>query len=114
MAAIGKFYLKKENLEMLIKKIDSFGGKGINIDVAFNDELSTYGDNVSVSISQTKEEREQKVRRVYIGNGQVTWAKGECKTAKELGADEIKDRAKRQEIAERVPVGNEDTGDLPF
>jgi hypothetical protein len=42
-----------------------------NFTVAINDEANQYGQNVSAYDSQTKEEREAKKPKAYIGNGNV-------------------------------------------
>lgn len=46
-------------------------GSYINITMFINDENDQYGNNASVIISQTKEEREAKTPRVYLGNGRT-------------------------------------------
>jgi len=52
------------------------GAKGTycNITISLNDEIDTYGNNVSVYEEQTKEERDQKAPRNYLGNGKVFWS----------------------------------------
>lgn len=50
------------------------GKKWLNIQIALNDEIDTYGNNVGISINQTKEEREAKEKKVYLGNGKVVWS----------------------------------------
>lgn len=46
-------------------------GKFIDLNIYVNDEPSQYGDNVSIALAQTKEEREAKTPRQYIGNGKT-------------------------------------------
>ena len=46
----------------------SNGAKYLNVVVWINDEPDQYGNNVSVQISQSKEERDNKVKATYIGN----------------------------------------------
>jgi len=46
-------------------------GSYINITMFINDEVDQYGNNASVILSQTKEEREAKTPRVYLGNGRT-------------------------------------------
>jgi len=46
-------------------------GSYINITMFINDENDQFGNNASVIISQTKEEREAKTPRVYLGNGRT-------------------------------------------
>tara|TARA_R110002050_G_scaffold83342_2_gene178119 strand:+ start:364 stop:654 length:291 start_codon:yes stop_codon:yes gene_type:complete len=48
--------------------------------IAVNDD-TRYGNNVSLSDSQTKEEREAKAKKTYFGNGQVVWTNNEIKLA---------------------------------
>ena len=44
------------------------GAKYLNIVVWINDEADKYGNNASIQISQSKEEREAGVKATYIGN----------------------------------------------
>lgn len=46
-------------------------GSYINVTMFINDEVDQYGNNTSVIVSQTKEEREAKTPRVYLGNGRT-------------------------------------------
>lgn len=41
--------------------------------MSINDKQDDYGNNASVWIAQTKEERESKQPKKYVGNGKVTW-----------------------------------------
>jgi hypothetical protein len=52
-----------------------------NFTVSVNDEANQYGQNVSLTDSQTQEEREAKKPKVYLGNGNVVWTNGEIKIA---------------------------------
>jgi hypothetical protein len=44
------------------------GAKFLNVVVWINDEADRYGNNASIQISQSKEEREAGVKATYIGN----------------------------------------------
>jgi hypothetical protein len=68
------------NLENLPKEKFVKGKKGTyyNLTVSVNDETNDYGSNVSAYDSQTKEERDAKKTRNYIGNGKVVWTDGKC------------------------------------
>ena len=44
------------------------GAKYLNVVVWINDEADQYGNNASIQISQTKEEREAGEKSTYIGN----------------------------------------------
>jgi hypothetical protein len=47
-------------------------GKWLNITISVNNETK-YGNNCGVYESLTKEEREAKDKRNYLGNGKVVW-----------------------------------------
>ena len=56
--------------------INSKNGRAyINLTMSCNNE-TRFGNNTSVSVRQTKEERESKATKQYIGNGQVVWTDG--------------------------------------
>jgi len=44
------------------------GAKYLNVVVWLNDEADKYGNNASIQISQSKEERDAGVKAIYIGN----------------------------------------------
>ena len=44
------------------------GAKYLNVVVWINDEADQYGNNASIQISQSKEEREAGAKSIYIGN----------------------------------------------
>jgi len=66
-----------------------------NFTIGVNDESNQWGQNVSATDSQTKEEREAKKPKSYLGNGNVIWTDGNIKladkkvevTAKEVESD---------------------------
>jgi hypothetical protein len=66
-----------------------------NFTIGLNDESNQWGQNVSATDSQTKEEREAKKPKMYLGNGNVVWTDGNIKladkkvevTAKEVESD---------------------------
>ena len=59
------------------KIIDGKKGKYLPVTITLNDEVDQFGNQGPVIISQTKEEREGKVDKVYLGNVQVVWTNGE-------------------------------------
>jgi hypothetical protein len=75
------------------------GKKGVYYEfiVSLNDDTNQYGQNVSISDSQTLEEREAKKPKLYLGNGEVVWTNDMIKLAK-------------KEVTQEEPV----TNDLPF
>ena len=51
-------------------------GKYLPITITINDELGNYGDNGPIIVEQSKEEREAKTDKVYLGNVKVVWTNG--------------------------------------
>jgi hypothetical protein len=70
-----------------------------NFTVSVNDESNQWGQNVSLTDSQTKEEREAKKPKSYLGNGTVVWTNGTIQLAE-----------KKEGVATKEVVGS----DLPF
>lgn len=66
------------NLDKLdkTKVIKGKNGTYYNLTVSVNDETSQFGDNVSLFNTQTKEERDAKAAKSYVGNGKVVWTDG--------------------------------------
>jgi len=54
-------------------------GKYLPISITLNDELDQFGNQGPVIVSQTKEEREAKTPKVYLGNVKLVWTNGEVK-----------------------------------
>ena len=51
-------------------------GKYLPITITLNDELDQFGNQGPVVVEQTKEEREAKVPKTYLGNVKVVWTNG--------------------------------------
>lgn len=64
------------------------GEKGtyLNITIAINDEVDQYGNQAGIYESQSKEERESKVKKNYLGNGKIAWSSEGGSTAKSAPA----------------------------
>ena len=75
-----------------------------NFTVSLNDETNQWGQNASAWDSQTKEERDAKKNRDFIGNGKVVWTDGNCVTA---------ERVEKEDTAASQPKQDE-VEDLPF
>jgi hypothetical protein len=70
-----------------------------NFTIGVNDEANQFGQNVSLTDSQTKEEREAKKAKNYIGNGNVVWTDGNIVAVK------------KENVAEKAQTVSDD---LPF
>ena len=88
------------NVENLPKEKFVKGKKGVyyNFTISVNDDTNQFGQNVSAFDSQTKEEREAKKPKQYIGNGKVLWTDGKSTKAQQ----------------EAQPQDNDNNVDLPF
>jgi len=88
------------NVENLPKEKFVKGKKGVyyNFTISVNDDTNQFGQNVSAFDSQTKEEREAKKPKQYIGNGKVVWTDGKSTKAQ----------------LEAQPQDNDNNVDLPF
>ena len=51
-------------------------GKYLNLTISISDEINQYGQNVAAWEAQTKEDREAKIERNYVGNGKVVFTEG--------------------------------------
>jgi len=80
--------------EKFIKGKD--GAVYYNLTISVSDE-TRYGNNVAITDSQTKEEREAKKPKNYLGNGSVVWTDGNIVLAE-------------KEVVQELPA----TDDLPF
>jgi hypothetical protein len=92
-------YQTIKQLELLLAKAKE-NGKGISTTIAVSETVDQFGNNVSMWIAQTKEQRDAKAPRNYIGNGTVIFSK-----------------ASQYPIAPKKPksqTNNELNSDLPF
>ena len=76
MASIIKASL---NLDAIPKDKIYIGKKGkyLPITITINDELDQFGNQGPVVVEQTKEERDQKSPKTYLGNVKVVWTNGD-------------------------------------
>jgi len=76
MASILKTSINLNNIPK-DKIIVGAKGKYLPISITINDEIDQFGNNGPVIVEQTKEEREAKVDKVYLGNVKVVWTNGD-------------------------------------
>jgi hypothetical protein len=79
--------------EKFIKGKD--GAVYYNMTISVSDE-TRYGNNVAITDSQTKEEREAKKPKNYLGNGKVVWTDGNIVLAE-------KEEIQEQETSDDLP-----------
>lgn len=58
------------------KVIEKNGKRWLNLTVSISDKTDNYGNNANVSINQSKEEREAKAPKTFLGNAKVIWTDG--------------------------------------
>ena len=77
-----------------------------SIDLSINDDVNDYGQNIKAYVSQSKEDREAKKDKFYVGNGKTFWTDGKITVA-----------AKKETIHNAEPIAGsveEDDSGLPF
>ena len=106
MASLSEIYVKKSTLETILKALNAKLGKegeGVKLTISLSDQPNNYGQNVSVYVAQTKEQRDAKTPLFYVGNGKTFWSKGETP---------VPQREEPKQEQKPVTSGNEN--DLPF
>ena len=84
------------------KIVEGAKGKYLPITITLNDELDQFGNNGPITVQQTKEERDAKVEKVYLGNVKVVWTNDQ-----NVGV-----APKQQQAA--TPQPSQPVDDLPF
>ena len=85
------------------KIIEGKKGKYLPITITINDEPDQFGNQGPVTMDQTKEEREAKIPKQYLGNVKVVWTNG----------DNV-DAAPRDNMQPAAAPAQVDDNDLPF
>lgn len=107
MSSLIKASIKTSELKKVDKSKIIKGEKDMYIPITISvDDESRYGQNVSIYIDQSEEERNQKAPRHYIANGSVIWTDGSIKKA------ERKDDEKGS--SKPAPSFDDGLDDLPF
>jgi hypothetical protein len=75
MASIINASINLNNIDKT-KIINGKKGKYLPISISINDEVDQFGNQGPITISQTKEEREAKTAKTYLGNVKVVWTNG--------------------------------------
>ena len=107
MSSLSEIYVKKSTLETILKALNAKQGKegeGVKLTVSLSDQTNSFGQNVSVYVAQTKEQRDAKTPLFYVGNGKTFWSKGETP---------VPQREEPKQEQNPVTSGNDET-DLPF
>ena len=84
MSSLSEIYIKKETIDKIAQVLNSKSGdeaKGFKMTISINDETNNYGQNVTAFAAQTKEQRDAKTDKFYVGNGKVFWTDGKITIA---------------------------------
>ena len=79
-------------------------GKYLPITITVNNDVDAYGNHGPVAVAQTKEEREAKEQRTFLGNAKVVWTDGEF-------PQPVRTDNQPQQAAPKTEVAQDD---LPF
>ena len=85
------------------KIIDGKKGKYLPITITINDEVDQFGNQGPVVVQQTKDERDAKTEKVYLGNVKVVWTNGDNVNV-----------APREAAPAAMPPQPQPADDLPF
>jgi hypothetical protein len=111
MSTLINFSLRVDKLPKEKFVIGKDGAVYYNGTISISDETNQWGQNVSITDSQTQEEREAKKAKNYLGNGKVVWTDGKVTTATK---QEVKPAGKLNgDMAEQFNASQYDDG-LPF
>jgi len=76
MASIINASINLNNIDKT-KIINGAKGKYLPISIVLNDEPDQFGNQGPITIAQSKEEREAKAKKTYLGNVKVVWTNGD-------------------------------------
>ncbi len=85
------------------KIINGKKGKYIPVTITVNDEQDQFGNFGPIIVDQTKEEREAKAEKTYLGNVRVVWSNGTFPEAVKPGAPAPALKAAAVEVKDDLP-----------
>jgi|TARA_R100001463_G_scaffold29711_3_gene67601 hypothetical protein len=86
------------------KIIEGKKGKYLPVTITINDDVDQFGQQGSLTVQQTKEQRENKEPKVYLGNINVVWTNGQnVEPAPRDNAQFAPAAAKPEPVADDLP-----------
>lgn len=86
MSTLNEIWVKKDTLQTILNTLNAKGENGVSLTISISDEAQvkefngrTVVQNVSAWVTQTKEQREAKKDRYYVGNGKTIAENGKAK-----------------------------------
>ena len=118
MGSLSEVFVKVETLETLLNTVKKKGEKGVKLTVSLFDKSNNdYNQNVTVYVSQTKEQIEAKAKKFYVANGSTYWSKGETPTftkSKNNAAPQQQVNTQVQSDVNNIDFSEDIGDDLPF
>ena len=105
MASIIKTSINLNNIPK-DRIINGKKGKYLPLTITINDDLDQFGNQGPVCVDQTKEERDAKAAKTYLGNVKVVWTNGENV--------EPAPRDAAPAAPKQAPIPDNEEVDLPF
>ena len=85
------------------KIIEGKKGKYLPISITVNDEVDQFGNIGPIIVDQSKEERDAKVAKKYLGNVRVVWSNGTFPEVVKPGAPAPALKAAAVEVKDDLP-----------
>jgi len=85
------------------KIIQGKKGKYLPITIVINDETDQFGNQGPVTLTQSKEERDSKATKVYLGNIKVVWTNGDNVAAAPKDGQQQQAPNKQKQPADDLP-----------
>jgi hypothetical protein len=79
-------------------------GKYLPVTITLNDEVDQFGNQGPIIVGQTKEEREAKTAKTYLGNVSVVWTNG----------TNVETAPRADQPQQPAPPAPTEADDLPF
>ena len=86
-----------------VKIYEGKKGKYLPISITINDEVDQFGNFGPIIVDQSKEERDAKVAKKYLGNVRVVWSNGAFPDAPKAGAPAPALKAAAVEVKDDLP-----------
>ena len=70
----------------------SNGAQYLDVQILVNDKQDQYGNDVQIIVGQTKEEREAKTPKTFLGSAKVVWSNDSQKSEPKEETFQVKDK----------------------
>lgn len=86
--------IPKERIKRTDKNGTPFsnGAQYLDVQILVNDKQDQYGNDVQIIVGQTKEEREAKTPKTFLGSAKVVWSNDSQKSEPKEETFQVKDK----------------------